>query len=531
MFTLKMNKMAITGFCVMAAAAVGSVQAQTITMVMSPPAVETNRYWNTPGDFALGPSMQGLVGHDPQTGAYDNSGLAESWSHNEDFTEWTFNLKPDAEFHFDWGLVTAADVVHSLALHTGPDTTLNGISQLEGAVAEALDDHTVKFTLPAPQVDFLFVHGGRGSLVIYSKAQFDEEGLEGYDAKPAGTANLQYVERNLGQGLIFERVDDHWSGEDAQYERLELSFVAEPATTLAQLLSKEADIAILPRELQGDALEAGFKAIPSTNASNQTTMLFNGTFLLPGYEGLDETLPWLDIRIREAINRSIDRQAVIDVLYDGRAEILPVFGMDPRHEGYVPELAERFEAEYGYDLEKAQALMAEAGYPESFPNPVIPILSSTLAGNPEFPAMAELMQVFLDEAGFQTEIVEMDWASLGGLRSAREAKMFHPMRNLPVKPSAVGIRNYYSATGGPRNNYEDEVIEGFMEKYMASIDVDERNELAGAIFTRVFEQYAVAPLVSISAEVIVNPETVGAWTFPGATSVGVSHFGSIVPAN
>ena len=259
-------------------------------------------------------------------------------------------------------------------------------------------------------------------------------------------------------------------------------------------------------------------------------MLFNGTFLLPGYEGLDETLPWLDIRIREAINRSIDRQTVIDVLYDGRAEILPVFGMDPRHEGYVPELAERFEAEYGYDLAKAQALMEDAGYPDNFSNPVIPILSSTLAGNPEFPAMAELMQVFLDEAGFQTEIVEMDWASLGGLRTAREAKMFHPMRNLPVKPSAVGIRNYYSAAGAPRNNYEDEVIEGLMTKYMASIDPAERNELAGGIFTRVFEQYAVAPLASISAEVIVNPETVAGWVFPGTTSVGISHFGSIMPA-
>ena len=498
---------------------------------MSPPAVETNRYWNTPGDFALGPSMQGLVGHDPETGHYDNSGLADSWTHNDDFTEWTFKLKPEAMFHFGWGPVTAADVVHSLRLHTGPDTTiLNGISQLDGAVATAIDEYTVSFKLPKPQVYFLFVHGGRGSLVIYSKAQFDKESLEGYDAKPAGTARLQYVERNVGQGLTFERVVGHWSGEDSSIDRLELTFVAEPATTLAKILAKEADIVILPRELQGGALDAGFRAIQSTQASNQTTMLFNGAFLTPGDEGLDETLPWIDIRIREAINRSIDRQTVIDVLYDGRAEILPVFGMDPRHEGYVPELAERLEDAYGYDLDKARELMQEAGYPDSFSNPVIPILSSTLAGIPEFPAMAELMQVFLEEAGFQTEIVEMDWASLGGLRSAREAKMFHPMRNLPVKPSAVGIRNYYSVLGRPRNNYEDPVIEELMAKYVNSIDATERNELADGIFTQVFEQYAVAPLASTSAEVIVNPETVSDWVFPGTTSVGVSHFSSIVPA-
>ncbi|MFK8084272.1 MAG: ABC transporter substrate-binding protein [Granulosicoccus sp.] len=504
--------------------------AQTVRLVMSPPAVETNRYWNTPGDFALGPSMQGLVGHDQQSGNYDNSALAESWSHNEDFTEWTFNLKPEAEFHFGWGKVTADDVIHSLALHTGPDTTLNGISQLEGAVAEAIDEHTVKFTVPKPQVDFLFVHGGRGSLVIYSKAQFDAEGLEGYDAKPAGTAELQYVERQVGQGLVFEKVDNHWSGNDAAYDRLELSFISEPATTLARILAREADIVILPRDLQGDAIAGGFDPIPSTNASMQTTMLFNGAFLTPNDDGLDETLPWLDIRIREAINRSIDRETMIDVLYDGRAEILPVFGMDPRHEGYNPELAERFEEYYGYDLEKAQALMKDAGYPENFSNPVIPILSSTLAGNPEFPAMAELMQVFLEEAGFQTEIVEMDWASLGGLRNERKAKMFHPMRNLPVKPSAVGIKNYYSAAGRPKNNYEDEVIEGLMGEYVDSINPDERDKLASGIFTQVFEQYAVAPLASVSAEVIVDPATISEWIYPGVTSVGISHFGAIVPA-
>ena len=474
--------------------------------------------------------MQGLVGHNPDTGAYDNSGLAESWESNEDFTVWTFKLKPDAEFHFGWGGVTAADVVHSLALHTGPDTTLNGISQLEGAVAVALDDHTVQFTLPKPQVDFLFVHGGRGSLVIYSKAQFDAEGLEGYDAKPAGTGKLEYASRESGQGLNFNRVDGHWSGEDAAYDRLELSFISEPATALAQLLAKEADIAILPRDLQGDAIEAGFEVIQSTNASNQTAMLFNGTFLMPGDEALDETLPWLDVRIREAINRSIDREIMNEVLYDGRGKILPVFGMDPRHEGYVDELAAKFDEYYGYDLDKVKALQEEAGYPENFSNPVIPILSSTLAGNPEFPAMAELMQVFLEEAGFQTEIVEMDWSQLGSLRSAREAKMFHPMRNLPVKPSAVGIRNYYSATGRPRVNYEDPAVEELMVKYVDSIDAGERDELAGKIFTRVFENYAVAPLVSIPAEVVANPETIGGWVFPGATSVGVSNFAAIKPA-
>ncbi len=503
--------------------------AQTVTIAMSPPSVETNRYWNTPGDFNLAPAMQGLVGHDPVTGVYDNSGLAESWESNDDFTEWTFRLHSDAEFHFGYGPVTAQDVVHSLALHTGEDSTLIGVAQLKDAVAEAVDEHTVRFTLPSPQVDFLFAHGGRGSLVIYSKAQFDAEGLEGYDTRPAGTGEFQFANREVGQGLSFDRVDNHWSGTDAKVERLELRFIAEPATALATLLSNETDMAILPRELQPDAIDAGFEVLSSTNAANQTAMLFNGTFLTEGDEKLDPTLPWLDIRIREAINRSIDREAVVDVLYDGRASILPVFGMDPRHEGYREDLVENFDEFYGYDLDRVAELLADAGYPENFENPVIPILSSNLAGNPEFPTMAELMQVFLDEAGFQTEIVELDWAGLSALRRAREAKMFHPMRNMPVKPSAVGIGNYYASSGRPNVNYEDPVIEELNEQYRASIEPEERERLAGQIFERAFEQYAVAPLASLSAEVMVDPEAVSAWTFPGVTSAGVSHFNLIEP--
>jgi len=501
--------------------------AQTVTIAMSPPSVETNRYWNTPGDFNLAPSMQGLVGHDPGTGVYDNSGLAESWESNDDFTEWTFRLHPDAEFHFGFGPVTAADVVHSVALHTGEDSTLIGVAQLKDAKVEAIDEHTVKFSLPSPQVDFLFAHGGRGSLVIYSKAQFDAEGIEGYDAKPAGTGEFQFASRQVGQGLSFDRVDNHWSGQDAKVARLELRFIAEPATALATLLAKETDMAILPRELQPDAINAGFEVLSSSNAANQTAMLFNGTFLTEGDEKLDPTLPWLDIRIREAINRSIDREAMIDVLYDGRAQILPVFAMDPRHEGYRADLVEKFDEYYGYDLEKVAALLADAGYPDSFENPVIPILSSNLAGNPEFPTMAELMQVFLDEAGFQTEIVELDWAGLGALRRAREAKLFHPMRNMPVKPSAVGIGNYYASSGRPNVNYEDPIIEALNMEYRASINPEERDRLAGEIFEQAFEQYAVAPLASLSTEVMMNPETIAGWQFPGVTSAGVSHFNLI----
>jgi len=198
--------------------------------------------------------------------------------------------------------------------------------------------------------------------------------------------------------------------------------------------------------------------------------------------------------------------------------------MDARHEGYAPELAERFEEMYGYDPERAKELLAEAGYPDAFPDPVIPIVSSVLTGNPEFGTMTELLQVYFEEIGLQTEIREMDWASLGALGRGREAYMIGPIRNAPIRPTEAGLVNFFASRGTPYGGYEDDTIEGLADELVRTIDPDERNRIAAEAFTYLFEQYADMPLAALHAEVTVDPEVVSGWTFPGVTTNSVSHW-------
>jgi peptide/nickel transport system substrate-binding protein len=505
--------------------------AERIVLVADPPANESNRFWETSGSHSLKPAMQTLVGHDPVTGEYDDSAIARAWEHNEDFTTWTFELHPEAEFHFGWGPVTAADIVHSYELSTVETSLLSGIENLRGAELEVLDDHTVAFHFEEPRPDFLFAVAGRGSLHVYSMAQYDAEGMEGYDAQPAGTGPMQYVQREIGRGVDFERVESHWSGRDVPFEELELRFVSEPATQLALLLSGEAQIVALPRELQADALEAGFEIIESHGPSMQTAWLLPSQFLLPGEEDLNERLPWLDIRIREAMARAVDGDVLIDVLYDGRAERLVQFTMDERHIGWNQELADRFDELYGYDPERAKELLAEAGYPDSFEEPVIPILVVSLVGSPEFPTMAELMQVFFEDVGFQTEMVEMDWAAFAGLRSAREQFNTHPMRNAPVRPTVIGINTYFTSGGRPVNVIEDPEVEERLDRLRATLDPGERDAQAQEIFRILFEDYRSIPMARITTDVMVDPGRIAGWDFPGVTTAGISHFHLIEPAN
>ncbi|WP_417208555.1 ABC transporter substrate-binding protein [Antarctobacter sp.] len=500
-----------------------SAMAQEVTVVMDPIASESTLYWETEGAFML-PSLQGLVGNDPATGKFDNSGLAESWDANADLTSWTFKLKPDAEFSGGWGKVTAADVVHSFELHTGEDSRLSGIGNLRAATVTAVDDHTVRFDFDAPQADFLFLLAGRGVLAIYSKAQFDAEGLDGYKTKPAGSSPFVYEGTELGQGMTFSTVDDHWSGKSADYDTLSIRFVGEAATKLAMLLSKEADIVSLPRELQPQALDAGFEIIGSTQGASQTAMVFGALYTDPDGGELPKGLPWEDVRVREAMNRALDREQMMDVLYSGRASMLPVFTMDEQYEGYTAELAENFPAAYGYDPERAIALLAEAGYPDAFDDPVIPIILTSLPGNPEFPLISELAQAFFESVGLQTEMREMDGASILAARRARNAPWIMPVRNAPIRPAQIGLQVYFSKVNRPTAYVDDPEVNALFDKLAASTDMEERDALASEIFTMLYDEYTHIPLAKIFAEVTVNPETIKGWQFPGSTSSGLSHY-------
>lgn len=500
-----------------------AVAAQEVTVVMDPIASESTLYWETEGAFML-PSLQGLVGNDPATGKFDNSGLAESWEANEDLTSWTFTLKPDAVFSGGWGPVTAADVVHSFELHTGDDSRLSGIANLRAASVTSVDDRTVRFDFEAPQADFLFLLAGRGVLAIYSKAQYDAEGIEGYLNTPAGTGQFVYEGTELGQGMTFSAVHDHWSGKSADYDTLSIRFVGEAATKLAMLLSKEADIVSLPRELQPQALDVGFEIISSTQGASQTAMVFGALYTDPEGGELPEGLPWEDVRIREAMNRALDREQMLEVLYAGRVSALPVFTMDEQYEGYTASLAESFEEDYGYNPELAMELLAEAGYPDAFENPVIPIILTSLPGNPEFPLISEFAQAFFETVGIQTEMREMDGASILAARRARNAPWIMPVRNAPIRPAQLGLQVYFSKVNRPTAYVDDPEVNALFDTLAASTDIDERDAIASRIFTMLYEGYTHIPIAKIFAEVTVNPETIAGWQFPGSTSSGLSHY-------
>ena len=78
---------------------------------------------------------------------------------------------------------------------------------------KVINDYQVVFRMKGPAATLPYALSRSGDLRMVSKAQWDKEGRsEGFEKRPAGTGSYQYVSRQLGQSIVFERVENHWNG-------------------------------------------------------------------------------------------------------------------------------------------------------------------------------------------------------------------------------------------------------------------------------------------------------------------------------
>src|SRR5262245_7036049 len=371
---------------------------------------DNNRFWMVarPDHLPFDPFLQTLLDIAAKTGEYIPR-LSEKWSHSPDFREWTLQLRKNVQFHYGWGPFTAKDVVHSHAFMMRPEATatLAGFWRQVEEV-KAVNDHTVVFRFKKPTTVMPYSASRAGDLRIVSKAQWDKEGQEGFDKRPAGTGPYRYVGREQGLSITFERVDNHWSGMKPAYKELVFRIAREDATRLALLLSGEAQVGDLPRELQKDAVKKGMKIITSSFAVDWMTVYLGGQYYLPGDAAFKADVPWTKKAVRQALNMAVSRKELLNTAFAGRGTMTYVTGWNEQSEGYNPEWKSRFDKMYGYDPAKAKALLKEAGYGPG--QLKFKILAFTEPGESEGPQVAEALGIYYKDIGAETEIEVLDWA-------------------------------------------------------------------------------------------------------------------------
>ncbi len=291
----------------------------------------------------------GLQGHVFQTltrvspdGTVEGS-LATSWEPTEDKLGWIFRLREGISFT-DGKPFNAEAVVVNIKHLVNRDTIVPQRGNLGTiAGAEAIDEYTVKITTSAPfsGMPIWLSHGLTG---MVSPGSFEAFGAELPTSPAAGTGPFAISEHRLPEHVLLRRNEGYW-GEKPNVESIDLRAVQNDQTRLAALLSGDADVIfyIDAQDIARVQSSGAFKAvvIPSIRE-----------FLVH----LPVDRPEMgDVRVRQALNYAIDRDAIISQIYQGTAAVADA-PVGAGVVGYQPV------APYTYDLDKAAALLAEAGW-------------------------------------------------------------------------------------------------------------------------------------------------------------------------
>jgi peptide/nickel transport system substrate-binding protein len=288
--------------------------------------------------------FSGLVKYDLD-GVTPVPDLAESWQ-SADAITWTFKLRTDVKWH-DGTPFTADDVKFTFDAMIDPNVTVTNKGVLVNLVStEVVDPATVKLTFKEPVAS---VPVGIGYLIFILPKHL----LEGTDlndpaafvANPVGTGPFKFQEFVSGDHTTVVPNPDYF-GTKATVEAVIFKQVPDLNAQVAQILTGEIDIAF-PEVSQLAAVE-----------KNDNLQVLLTTPIQYFFIGFNHRLPiFQDVRTRQALAYAVDRQTIIDKVVQGKA--IPATGpVHPRIEwAYNPNVTT-----YGYDPEKAKALLAEAGW-------------------------------------------------------------------------------------------------------------------------------------------------------------------------
>jgi len=484
---------------------------------------EGNRFWTIgrPEHLQFDPFLETLLDIDPKTGEFVPR-LAEKWQASPDLKEWTFWLRKGVQFHNGWGEFTAKDVVHSHSFMLRQDATATfvGIWRLVEEI-KVIDDYQVVFRLKRPVSMMPYLVSRCCDLRIVSKAQWDKEGLEGFDKQPAGTGSYRYIDRKLGYSISYERVDKHWAGEKPDFKELEIRLAPEATTRLAMLLGGEAHVVDLPRELQQEAIGRGMKLVSSAQPVDWISIYFGGMYFLPGDPKFDPKVPWTNKKVRQAMNMAVNRRELVETVFAGKATPVYVSAWLPISEGWNQEWVTQFDQLYGYNPAKARDLLKEAGYT---PGTVkVKIVAFTDPGESEGPVVAEALGVYFQEVGIDATIETLDTVKIRDMGRSKSMHCCIVPNIVTWRPSEEWIRNTHSGYANG-HAFEDEFIQKNYDALTQSVDPGERQRLARAIGDHLYEEFATIPLFWLYNEVAVNPKVVAEWTYPGLGGGRSTHY-------
>ncbi|WP_017186963.1 glutathione ABC transporter substrate-binding protein [Alkalibacillus haloalkaliphilus] len=438
-------------------------------------------------------------------------GLATDWEEVDD-TTWAFTLREGVQFH-DGTEFTASAVKANLErvldpAMASPRTFL--YEMIEEVSVEG--DYEVHITTEYPFAPLLahLSHDAGGIISEEAITTDYEQALEeaGYDmsveeyyelraeggeefeevsgeiaeyvgtyvaSNPHGTGYFQLLERVSGEETTLERNEDYW-GENALPGAVTFKVIPEPGARLAELETYNSHIAdpIQPTDVSNvEALEDAY-----VNTQESVSLSYIGFNM--------EKEPFDDARVRQAINLAVNQEEIIEGIYDGNG--IPALGpLAPDVFGYDEDVSG-----LGYEPERAQELLEEAGYGDGF--------ETTLwtNDNEQRVETALYVQDVLGDYGIDVEIEELEWGAYLDRTSNGEHDMFVLGWSTVTGDADYGLYSLFhsSAHGstGNRSFVDDPELDELLDAGRREGDPEARQEIYSEVQELLTE---IAPMLYV----------------------------------
>nr|WP_246225847.1 ABC transporter substrate-binding protein [Chelativorans xinjiangense] len=334
--------------------------------------------------------------------------LATSWEISEDGKTYTFKLREGVTFH-DGSPFNAEAVKFNFERFlnedhpyhdTGPFPLAFFFSAVEEVTAE--DEHTVVFTLNEPYAPFLSNLAYPMGLIV-SPAAVEEHGKD-FGRNPSGTGPFKFAEWQSNSRVVVERNEDYWNGAPP-LDAVVFRPITDANTRVAEMLSGGLDLMV---EVPPDNI-AQFADDPAFAVYEQAGP--HVWFLILNMK--EE--PFKEKAARQAVNYAINKQALVENVLQGTAEI----AAGPTPPAFAWAYNEALEP-YPYDPEKAKQLLEEAGYDGE---EVVFYVTEGGSGMLDPVAMGTAIQADLAAVGMNVKIETYEWNTfLGEVNPGLEGK-------------------------------------------------------------------------------------------------------------
>lgn len=435
----------------------------------------------------------------PDTEGNLNPAVASEYSISEDGKTYSFTLREGVKFH-DGSTVTAEDVKHSIERYR--DTTTGG--SLVSAFAavdhvDIVDDTHVDIVLKEGDTDFL----------AYCTIGITPAAVEDLDANPVGCGPYKFASRSPLENVELDKFDEYWDAEGAAHIPHVIFKITPNTDSIGmELAGGSIDLYYRTPEAQLDQL-----------SEDEFTIYEGGMNLVQALYLNNSVKPFDDVRVRQALAYAIDPQQIMDFVSGGKgsevgSSMYPAFG-----KYFMPELNDV----YNQDIEKAKALLAEAGYADGFTFTI-----QVSSAHPQHIETAEVLKEQLAAIGVTAQIQEIEWNSwLSDVYTDRnyEATVVGVDASALNAPSMLS--RFVSDAGNNFVNFNSETYDKAYADARAATDDAEKTELYKNCERILAEEAASVYIQDLPSFVALNNRFTGYEFYP----LYAQNIASIRPAD